>query len=547
MNTTLQEELTAAISRIVAETNGINMIDTLALLQSAYSFGLSEEACSTIKEFDELLRDFLVDRRDMDDLLDHPFAQAFSAYFSRFPIAFREEHTHLTGALTPEFIFPRLREILDGPNGDAIHKQLLSVYGEKAQTIDSPADVAALIQVTKEDGFDEYLDMLFLAKVVLVDKQAHADAAYNMAKDLYAHHNVGSVRVKFTFSRANTTSASSEDIPGSEEVTPEDSLLGLYEGFKKFQDENPVFEFILAPSFRKEANYYDSNAYASKKDHMLAQVNELLEIIERNPQLRDVVTETDTLGSERNFFRKRHFMDMKHALRKLQYHGFQIRSHHGETWATLRQGIQAVDNAMNIWHVDAIEHGVSMGVNPNYYFQHLYQRILELNEEGTQLPEGTAEYAELQDMDWNGHEDVRDKLLMGTPLTKQEQIVFTKVKFHTAREVEHYQHDILNRIIDKGISLVALPSSNYKLTSRFVDYKDHPFSWWEKKGMKLGIGTDNYVTLNTNFITEMLILLFTDARDLKITKLLMVATGENRRPFMSSLLWEVYKDICNLP
>jgi len=94
-------------------------------------------------------------------------------------------------------------------------------------------------------------------------------------------------------------------------------------------------------------------------------------------------------------------------------------------------------------------------------------------------------------------------------------------------------------MLDKQISLVALPSSNLKLTGRFPDYKDHPFSWWEKKGLVLGVGTDNYVTLGTNFIQELLILLLSDPQNLKITKLLMVATGESRRPLISHLLWQM--------
>jgi hypothetical protein len=79
------------------------------------------------------------------------------------------------------------------------------------------------------------------------------------------------------------------------------------------------------------------------------------------------------------------------------------------------------------------------------------------------------------------------------------------------------------------------------LTGQFEDYKDHPFSWWEKKGVHLGIGTDNYITLNTNYIQELIILLYTDSEDLKITKLLMVATGETRRPYVSHLLWQMRK------
>jgi hypothetical protein len=120
-------------------------------------------------------------------------------------------------------------------------------------------------------------------------------------------------------------------------------------------------------------------------------------------------------------------------------------------------------------------------------------------------------------------------------------VKFIKTKFHTAREIEHYQHDVLNRMINKKVSLVALPSSNLKLTGAFPDYKDHPFSWWEKKGVQLGIGTDNYITLSTNYIQELLILLYSNPNSLKITKLLMVATKENRRPYISHLLWEMRK------
>ena len=61
--------------------------------------------------------------------------------------------------------------------------------------------------------------------------------------------------------------------------------------------------------------------------------------------------------------------------------------------------------------------------------------------------------------------------------------------------------------------------------------------------MKLGVGTDNYVTLNTNYVREMLILLYTDSTQLKITKLLLVATGETRRPYISQLIWGMRKSL----
>jgi hypothetical protein len=165
------------------------------------------------------------------------------------------------------------------------------------------------------------------------------------------------------------------------------------------------------------------------------------------------------------------------------------------------------------------------------------------NEVGNPITDKDPEYKELIELDWGNHKAILNKLLAGQTLNANEKILFVKAKFHTAREVEHYQHDVLNRLIQKGVSLVSLPSSNNKLTGQFDDYKDHPFSWWEKKGVQLGVGTDNYITLNTNFIQEMLIVLYTDPTDLKITKLLMVTTGETRRPYISHLLWKMRKSL----
>src|SRR5205085_1624783 len=154
---------------------------------------------------------------------------------------------------------------------------------------------------------------------------------------------------------------------------------------------------------------------------------------------------------------------------------------------------------------------------------------------------GARERTELEDMDWSGREAIRDKLLRGEALTSSETTLATKTKFHHAREIESYQHDVLNRMIDKRLTLVSLPSSNKKLTGMLTDYKDHPFSWWEKKGLRLGVGTDNDITLSTSFLREMLILLYTDALELKITKLLIVTTGEARRSHLSHLLWQMRK------
>jgi len=301
----------------------------------------------------------------------------------------------------------------------------------------------------------------------------------------------------------------------------------------------PAFRVVLSPSFRKEAGFYDATRYPSQRASFADQVRQIIELLKKHPELQDVVNEVDTVGNERGFYRKAHFEEMRVGMRKLQAYGFRTRSHHGETWDTLRQGVQAVDNAMNIWYVDAIEHGLSLGINPNFYFHSLLQRVLRANRLAGAL--GTRERAEIADMDWGGREEIRDKLLRGDSLSEPEATLATKTKFHHAREVEHYQHDVLNRMIDKRLTIVSLPSSNKKLTGTLTDYNDHPFSWWEKKGLRLGVGTDNDITLNTTFIREMLILLLTDPLELKITKLLIVTTGESRRAHLSHLLWEMRK------
>jgi adenosine deaminase len=264
-------------------------------------------------------------------------------------------------------------------------------------------------------------------------------------------------------------------------------------------------------------------------------------MLEKYPFLIPHMTDVDTVGDERELYRKEHFNEMQAGFRKLQYLGFKIRSHHGETWHTLKKGIQAVDNAMNIWHIDTLEHGISLGINPNKYFHRLYQDVLAKNQKGEAITPKDPLFRELVELDWSINANVLTKLLNGEILNEEETILFVKAKFHTAREVEHYQHDVLNRMIQKSVTLISLPSSNNKLTGKFQDYKDHPFSWWEKKGVQLGVGTDNYITLNTNFIYEMLILLYTDSINLKITKLLMVTTGETRRPYISHLLWKMRK------
>lgn len=539
-NDSLTLDLTRALTEIISETNGINLSDTLELMSTSESNRNKPVIQRLAVEFRNLLFQFQSDQVEIETLLNHPMAKGLFGFFKAFPLPYRDNHTHLTGALSAEFIYPRLKKLLEGPHKEIYEKKILAIYGPKALPIKSQTDVERLLRLKDDERFSRYLSILMLAKFLMTDRQAHRDAAYHMAKELYTKYNVGFIRLKFSLSRATADEA--ESVPGLENLTEEDVVLGLYDGFMDFKKEVPHWDFVLSPSFRKESNFFDHKRFKSKRDHFLAQVNTLLDLLDKHPHLRAYVTEVDTVGNESELFKKSHFMDMKIGFRKLQYRGFKIRSHHGEVWKTLRKGIQAVDNAMNIWRIDTLEHGLSLGINPNFYFHSMYQRVLKWNRRGEAIRPGTPEFNEVSEMDWaEAHYPVRDKLIAGEALNEEEIRIFTKAKFHTAREVEIYQHDVLDRMIDKAVSLVSLPSSNTKLTNSFEDYKDHPFSWWEKKGVPLGIGTDNYVTLDTNFIQELLIVLFTDPQGLKITKLLMVATGEEKRPYLSHLLWQMRK------
>ena len=529
------DKLDSALIQTISETNGLSLMDTINLM----SWSANPEIKKEVLDFKQKLYLYTVDRISIQNLFDHNVGQSFFWFFKKFPLRYREEHIHLTGSLTADFIYPRLKKLLEGPYASVYERKIRNIYGEDCFPIDSVQDLDRLIRLPEAEGFDRYLLILYLAKIILIDRESHREASYHLAEKLWNHYNIGAIRLKFSMSRGTTMD--SEQIPGIESLRPKDVVLGLYDGFKDFQNEHPGFCFILSPCFRKEQSFYDSKRFKNKKEDFDYQISELIKILEENQELKNYVLEVDTVGSERQLYRKSHFQEMKIGFRKLQSMGLKIRSHHGETWNTLINGIQSVDNAMNIWHVDAIEHGLSLGINPNYYFHRIFQKTITLNSCSEVLNPDSMEGRELLSMDWSRNPDIPGKIFNGQKLSKGEFVRFVKTKFHSAREVEHYQHDVINRMIDKQLSVIALPSSNKKLTGQFVDYKDHPFSWWEKKGLKLGVGTDNYITLNTNYIKEMLVLLFTDSTDLKITKLLMVCTGENRRPYISQKLWDLRK------
>ena len=531
-------ELKHSVIKIISETNGISLNDTLELLSRSEDMSVKNK--KLIHDFQEMLWKFQGDSETIDNLLNHPVTDAFFNFFKNFPIPYCEEHIHLTGSLAPHFIWDHLENLLNGKNKDIYLKKIRDVYGDQSIEVRGVEDVRELIQLKPHEEFSEYLKILYLPKLILKDRLIHELSAYHMAQTLFEEYNVGSIRLKFTLSRS--TGIESEQIPGLDGVTEEDVVLGLYSGFMKYKNHNPKFDFTLTPCFRKEAAFFDQANYKSKGEHFSHQVQSILHLLDKYPFLKEKLCEVDTVGDEKELYRKSHFSEMREGFRKLQYRGFKIKSHHGETWNILRTGVQSVDNAMNIWHIDTLEHGISLGINPNFYFHRIYQHVTELNQKGESIQKNSLYSRELEDMNWESPE-IKNKLLSGKKLSIEEQKLFLKAKFHSAREIEHYQHDVLNRMINKKVSLVALPSSNLKLTGSFPDFKDHPFSWWEKKGVQLGIGTDNYITLNTNFIKEMLILLLSEPEYLKITKLLMIATKEERRPYISHMLWEMRRSI----
>lgn len=535
-----EERLTVELISLIAETNGLALMPTLEMFQNSRRLKPYPELQSLVADFRQQIYLYQRGEGDMNQLVDHPVGRSLYRFFKTFPRPFREEHTHLTGALQASFLYPLLQKRLDGPEGALCLDKLRAVYGDEADQLKTIQDVDRMLTLRESERFDRYLQVLYLPKLVLIDRATHRAAAYHMARTMFEQYNVGFLRIKFTYSRLTTDPK--EQIPGAEKLTNEESLLGLYEGFQAFKQEVPQFHFALSPCFRKEPGFYDQR-FASKRLHFQQQVDEIIGILDRHPELEPYLQEVDTVGDERQLYRKEHFQEMQQGLRKLASRGFSIRSHHGETFFTLKRGIQAVDNAMNIWRIDTLEHGLSLGINPNSYYHLLLEDALTLNEKQQGVVRESTLGRELLEMQWGDYGQVLENLFLGKSLNRQEINRFVKVKFHHAREVEHYQHDVLNRVLDKSMTVTALPTSNQKLTTVVPGFKDHPFSWWEKKGIDLGVGTDNYVTLGTDYIRELLLLLFAEPEDLKITKLLMVATGETRRPFLSHLLWQMRKNL----
>ncbi len=209
-------EIKMALIDIISETNGISITDTLELL--AYHPGLKNNKIleKSLSEFRKLITGFHDSEVDISTLLNHPFSQAFFGFFKDFPLPYHEEHIHLTGSLSAEFIFPRIKVLLEGSEKDIYIEKIKKVYGEQALPINSVDDVNRLICLKEGEQFKTYLKILYLTKLILTSREAHFEAAYHMAHELYTKYNVGKIRLKFTLSRS--TSISDEKIPGLENL-----------------------------------------------------------------------------------------------------------------------------------------------------------------------------------------------------------------------------------------------------------------------------------------------------------------------------------------
>ncbi|MGZ3746729.1 MAG: hypothetical protein ACXWRE_05155, partial [Pseudobdellovibrionaceae bacterium] len=178
-----KKDLVKWLTLIVSETNGISLSDTLNLLLSSELNAESPKGLNLANEFRELIDQFVTNKVSINILLSHPLSECLFELFKNFPIKYNEEHIHLTGSITAEFIYPRLKKLLEGPHRALYEQKIREVYGASALPITSVADVDKLIRLQEAEGFLTYLKILYLPKLVLINKAVHAEAAYDMANE----------------------------------------------------------------------------------------------------------------------------------------------------------------------------------------------------------------------------------------------------------------------------------------------------------------------------------------------------------------------------
>jgi hypothetical protein len=95
VNKDIHNQLVAALTTIISETNGISLSDTLDLLLSSDLNHKNPEAYKQVAEFRVLLNRFQINEITITHLLKHPLSSALFEFFKNFPLKYNEEHIHL--------------------------------------------------------------------------------------------------------------------------------------------------------------------------------------------------------------------------------------------------------------------------------------------------------------------------------------------------------------------------------------------------------------------------------------------------------------------
>ena len=83
-SSTYIKELTKVFTRMIAETNGINLMDTLELLLKSDS-KMTMGQSALVREFSQMLVSYQYEHNDINALLDHPVAQSLFDFFKALP------------------------------------------------------------------------------------------------------------------------------------------------------------------------------------------------------------------------------------------------------------------------------------------------------------------------------------------------------------------------------------------------------------------------------------------------------------------------------
>ena len=109
-NSSLVLELQRLLIEVISETNAISLDDTLELLLCSPQLKEKHQVKILIEDFQNKLFHFQSDKEEMTQLLQHPLSQALYYIFKSFPLKYYEEHIHLTGSLSAEFIFSKIQK-----------------------------------------------------------------------------------------------------------------------------------------------------------------------------------------------------------------------------------------------------------------------------------------------------------------------------------------------------------------------------------------------------------------------------------------------------